>query len=58
MRRIVHALEDDRGIETLEWLVVGALIVSLALVIFPGTLAANLTGALNAIGGTIVGLAG
>lgn len=49
---------DERGIETLEWIVVAALIVAITVVVFPGTLIPNLTTAMNSIGATILGAAG
>jgi hypothetical protein len=58
MRRLIKAWRNERGIETLEWIVVGALIVALGGVVYTGTLTPALTAAVNAIGGTIVGLAG
>jgi Flp pilus assembly pilin Flp len=50
-------LSDERGVETLEWIVVGALIVAIGIAIYPGTLQTQLTTAINAIGGTVNGLA-
>lgn len=38
MKRILGYLRDERGVETLEWIAVGALIVALALAVYPGTL--------------------
>ncbi len=38
-------LRDERGIETLEWIAMGAVIVALALLVYPGTLAT----AINAV---------
>jgi len=49
---------NERGIETLEWIVVGALIVALGAAVYNGALNAQLTAAVNAIGTRIVGLAG
>jgi Flp pilus assembly pilin Flp len=51
-------LADERGIETLEWILMGGLIVAVGLVVYPGTLQPQLTAALNAIGGIIVAAAG
>jgi Flp pilus assembly pilin Flp len=48
---------DERGVETLEWIVVGALIVAIGIAVYPGTLQTQLTTAINAIGGTLSGLA-
>ena len=38
MKRILGYLKDERGVETLEWIAVGALIVMLAAAVYPGTL--------------------
>jgi Flp pilus assembly pilin Flp len=38
MKRILGYLRDERGVETLEWIAVGALIVALAMAVYPGTL--------------------
>ena len=38
MMRILGYLKDERGVETLEWIAVGALIVMLAAAVYPGTL--------------------
>jgi hypothetical protein len=48
---------DRRGIETLEGIPIGALIIAVATAADPGTLVPRLTGALDAIGTAIVGLA-
>jgi Flp pilus assembly pilin Flp len=50
-------VNDERGVETLEWIVVGALIVAIGIAIYPGTLQTQLTNAINSIGGTVTGLA-
>jgi len=54
--RLIGRLADERGVETLEWIVVGALIVAVAIAVYPGTLQTQLTGAVTSIGGTITGL--
>jgi len=38
MNRILGYLRDQRGIETLEWIAIGALILGVAFVVYPGTL--------------------
>ena len=58
MKTILCILTGDRGCETLEGIVVAAMIVALAAVVYPGTLAATLTGALGTIGATILVLTG
>jgi Flp pilus assembly pilin Flp len=45
MKKILGYLRDEKGIETLEWIAVGALIVALALAVYPGTL----QGGINAV---------
>lgn len=50
-------VSDERGVETLEWIVVGALIVAIGIAVYPGSLQTQLTTAINAIGGTVTGLA-
>lgn len=49
-------VRDERGVETLEWIVVGALIVAIGIAVYPGTLQTQLTSAMNAIGTTVTGL--
>jgi hypothetical protein len=43
MKRILGYLRDERGIETLEWIAIGALILGIAFVVYPGTLQPALT---------------
>ena len=50
-------VSNERGVETLEWIVVGALIVAIGIAVYPATLQTQLTNAMNAIGGTVTGLA-
>ena len=50
-------VSNERGVETLEWIVVGALIVAIGIAVYPATLQTQLTNAINAIGGTVTGLA-
>jgi len=54
-RRVWVVLRDERGVETLEWILIGALIVAVGLVVYPGTLQANLIAAVNAVGAKLVG---
>jgi Flp pilus assembly pilin Flp len=49
MQKILRYLKDEQGIETLEWIAVGALIVALALVVYPGTLQPGLQSVINTI---------
>ncbi len=57
MSTILGYLRDERGIETLEWIVVGALIVAVGIAVYQGALQTQLTAAVNTVGGTIQGLA-
>lgn len=50
-----RGLRDERGIETLEWILMGALITGLAVVVYPGTLQAELINAVNAIAALLNG---
>jgi len=43
MKKILGYLKDERGIETLEWIAIGALILGVAFVVYPGTLQTALT---------------
>jgi Flp pilus assembly pilin Flp len=43
-------VRDEEGIETLEWIAMGAVIVALALLVYPGTLATTINGVIANIG--------
>jgi len=45
-----YVQKNEEGIETLEWIAMGAVIVSLALLVYPGTLATTINGVITAIG--------
>lgn len=49
MRRILAYLKDEQGIETLEWVAIGGLILGVAIATYPGAL----TGAINGVMGAI-----
>jgi len=55
MSRIKVAFLDQRGIETLEWILIGGLITGVAVVIYQGALQTGLTGAINSIVAAITG---
>ena len=38
LKQIMSHLSDEHGVETLEWIAVGASIVALAILVYPGTL--------------------
>ena len=56
MKRILGYLRDERGIETLEWIAVGALIVAVALVVYPGQLQTALTDVVTSIRDALTGI--
>ncbi len=48
--KLVQILRDERGIETLEWLAIAALVIILvAAVVYPGNLPATLQGVIDNI---------
>ena len=56
LKRIMSHLSDERGVETLEWIAVGAAIVALALAVYPGTLQAGIQGVITDITTKLVAL--
>lgn len=56
LKRIVSHLSDEQGVETLEWIAVGAAIVALALAVYPGTLQAGIAGVITDITTKLVAL--
>ncbi|HEU5190917.1 MAG TPA: hypothetical protein VFX14_14630 [Methylomirabilota bacterium] len=57
MKRLIGYFKDQRGVETLEWIVVGALIVAVGIAVYQGALQSQLITAVNNIGARISGLA-
>jgi Flp pilus assembly pilin Flp len=56
MKKILGYVRDEQGIETLEWIAVGALIVAVALVVYPGTLQAALVAVVGDISTALLGI--
>jgi Flp pilus assembly pilin Flp len=56
MKKVLGYLKDEQGIETLEWIAVGALIVAVALVVYPGTLQGGLITVVTAITDKLTGI--
>jgi Flp pilus assembly pilin Flp len=56
MKRILGYFRDERGAETLEWVAVGALVVGVAIAVYPGTLQNALTDVLTDISTMLVGI--
>ena len=57
MNRILGYLRDERGIETLEWIAISALILGVAFVVYPGTLQPALVTLVGNIGTALSGIA-
>jgi Flp pilus assembly pilin Flp len=49
MKNLIRYLRDHRGVETLEWILIGGLITGVGIALYPGVLEAGLTGVLNGI---------
>jgi Flp pilus assembly pilin Flp len=58
MKRILGYLKDERGVETLEWIAVGALIVALAMAVYPGTLQTGINDVITDIVTALTGIVG
>lgn len=56
MKRILGYLRDESGVETLEWVAVGALIVAVALAVYPGTLQTALEAVITDISGKLTSI--
>ena len=56
MKKVFGYMKDEQGIETLEWIAVGALIVAVALVVYPGTLQGGLQTVVQAITDKLTGI--
>ena len=57
MKKILGYLRDERGLETLEWIAMGALILGIAFVVYPGTLQPALTALVGTISTALSGIA-
>lgn len=56
MKKILGYVRDEQGIETLEWIAVGALIVAVALVVYPGALQTALIDVVGKISTALTGI--
>lgn len=56
MKKILGYVKNEQGIETLEWLAVGALVVAMALVVYPGVLQTALMDVVAAISTALTGI--
>jgi Flp pilus assembly pilin Flp len=53
---LMHIWQDEVGAETAEWLIVAALITTVAAALYPGVLQPALEGAVTYIEGVITGI--
>ena len=53
LQRLARYVQDQRGVETLEWILIGALIVAVGIAVYPGTLKPALQGSISTVGSTI-----
>jgi Flp pilus assembly pilin Flp len=54
---LLRYVKNQKGIETLEWILIGALIVAVGIAVYPGTLKPALQSSISTVGSTIVGQA-
>lgn len=57
MKTLLRYVKNQKGIETLEWILIGALIVAVGIAVYPGTLKPALQSSISTVGATIVGQA-
>jgi Flp pilus assembly pilin Flp len=56
VKKILGYVRDEQGVETLEWIAVGALIVALAIAVYPGTLQTALEAVIGDISTALIGI--
>ena len=54
-RRVWMVLREEDGVETLEWILIGGLIVGVGIALYPGVLQPGLSGVIGTIVGKITG---
>lgn len=57
MKKIFGYLKDERGIETLEWVAIGGLVLGVAIATYPGALGPAITGVIGNIAIALAGIA-
>jgi Flp pilus assembly pilin Flp len=55
-KRVLGYVRDERGIETLEWIAIAALIVGMTIVVYPGVPQTALTTVIANISAKLAGL--
>jgi len=53
MKNLISYLRDHRGVETLEWILIGGLITGVGIFLYPGVLQTGLSGVIGTIVTTI-----
>ena len=53
LRDSLRYLRNERGLETVEWVMIGAIITAIAIIVYPGTLQTAMTTAMALIATTI-----
>jgi Flp pilus assembly pilin Flp len=56
LKKVAAYLKNEQGIETLEWIAIGGLILGVAFVVYPGTLQGALTTVVTNIGTALNGV--
>ena len=55
MKNLISYLQDQQGVETLEWILIGGLITGVGIILYPGVLQAGLSTVLGTIVAAITG---
>ncbi len=58
VKQLIGYVRDEQGIETLEWVTVGALIVGMSLTVYPGALGTAITTVIGNIQTALTGIPG
>jgi Flp pilus assembly pilin Flp len=56
MKRILGILSDEQGIETLEWIAVAFMVVTMAIFLYPGAIQTALSGVVSEIASKLTAL--
>ena len=56
MSQICKYLKDEQGIETLEWIAIGVLILGVAFAVYPGSLQGGLTTVVGNVTAALTGV--
>jgi len=56
MKKILGYLSDERGIETLEWIAIAFMVVTMAIFLYPGAIQTALSGVVSDIASKLTAL--